>query len=135
MKVRILGCGTSTGVPKIGNDWGRCDPDEPRNRRLRSSILVESANQTLLVDCGPDLRQQPSGEALAARQRRDRERQVTVAHEREPVRLDRHRRTLGPVVLERQRGGLVERVVAVVGRDRGAHRRDPGQVVRPVGHQ
>ena len=31
MKVRILGCGTSTGVPKIGNDWGKCDPDEPRN--------------------------------------------------------------------------------------------------------
>jgi phosphoribosyl 1,2-cyclic phosphate phosphodiesterase len=58
MKLRILGCGTSTGVPKIGNDWGRCDPDEPRNRRLRSSILVESAGKRLLVDCGPDLRQQ-----------------------------------------------------------------------------
>lgn len=58
MKLRILGCGTSTGVPKIGNDWGRCDPNEPRNRRLRSSILLESAGQRLLVDCGPDLRQQ-----------------------------------------------------------------------------
>lgn len=58
MKVTILGCGTSTGVPKIGNDWGRCDPDEPRNRRTRSSILVESAGKRLLVDCGPDLRQQ-----------------------------------------------------------------------------
>jgi phosphoribosyl 1,2-cyclic phosphate phosphodiesterase len=58
MKLRILGCGTSTGVPKIGNDWGRCDPHEPRNRRLRSSILVESAGKRLLVDCGPDLRQQ-----------------------------------------------------------------------------
>ena len=58
MRVRILGCGTSTGVPKIGNDWGRCDPDEPRNRRMRSSILVESEGQRLLVDCGPDLRQQ-----------------------------------------------------------------------------
>ena len=31
VKVRILGCGTSTGVPKIGNDWGQCDPNEPRN--------------------------------------------------------------------------------------------------------
>ena len=58
MKLRILGCGTSTGVPKIGNDWGRCDPDEPRNYRLRSSILVESAGERVLVDCGPDLRQQ-----------------------------------------------------------------------------
>ena len=58
MKVRILGCGTSTGVPRIGNDWGRCDPDEPRNARLRSSILLESGGERLLVDCGPDLRQQ-----------------------------------------------------------------------------
>ena len=63
MKVRILGCGTSTGVPKIGNDWGKCDPDEPRNYRLRSSILVESGEVRVLVDCGPDLRQQ----LLAAR--------------------------------------------------------------------
>ena len=58
MKVRILGCGTSTGVPKIGNDWGRCDPEEPRNYRLRSSVLVESGDARVLVDCGPDLRQQ-----------------------------------------------------------------------------
>ena len=58
MKVRILGCGTSTGVPKIGNDWGQCDPNEPRNYRLRTSILVESAGERMLVDCGPDLRQQ-----------------------------------------------------------------------------
>ena len=58
MKVRILGCGTSTGVPKIGNEWGQCDPSEPRNSRLRSSILIESGGERLLVDCGPDLRQQ-----------------------------------------------------------------------------
>ncbi len=58
MKVRILGCGTSTGVPRIGNDWGKCDPDEPRNRRLRSSILVTSEGEPILVDCGPDLRAQ-----------------------------------------------------------------------------
>ena len=58
MRVRILGCGTSTGVPKIGNHWGECDPNEPRNRRLRSSILVTSAGERMLVDCGPDLRQQ-----------------------------------------------------------------------------
>jgi phosphoribosyl 1,2-cyclic phosphate phosphodiesterase len=58
VKLRILGCGTSTGVPKIGNDWGQCDPAEPRNYRLRSSILVESGGERVLVDCGPDLRQQ-----------------------------------------------------------------------------
>jgi phosphoribosyl 1,2-cyclic phosphate phosphodiesterase len=58
VKVRILGCGTSTGVPKIGNDWGQCDRNEPRNRRLRSSILVESGGTRMLVDCGPDLREQ-----------------------------------------------------------------------------
>ena len=58
MKVRILGCGTSTGVPKIGNEWGHCDPNEPRNQRLRTSILVESGGERMLVDCGPDLRQQ-----------------------------------------------------------------------------
>jgi phosphoribosyl 1,2-cyclic phosphate phosphodiesterase len=58
VRVRILGCGTSTGVPKIGNEWGQCDPAEPRNYRLRTSILVESAGERMLVDCGPDLRQQ-----------------------------------------------------------------------------
>lgn len=58
MKIRILGCGTSFGVPRIGPDWGECDPSQPRNRRLRSSILVESSGERLLVDCGPDLREQ-----------------------------------------------------------------------------
>lgn len=58
MKVRVLGCGTSSGVPRIGNDWGACDPTEPKNRRTRSSIVIESAKKRMLVDCGPDLRQQ-----------------------------------------------------------------------------
>jgi len=58
VKVRVLGCGTSTGVPKIGNDWGLCDPEEPRNARLRTSIIVESGDERMMVDCGPDLRQQ-----------------------------------------------------------------------------
>ncbi len=62
MKARILGCGTSSGVPRIGNDWGDCDPKEPRNRRTRSSILIQSGEAKLLVDCGPDLR----GQLLAA---------------------------------------------------------------------
>ena len=58
MRIRILGCGTSSGVPRIGNDWGDCDPAEPRNRRARASILVDSADERLLVDCGPDMREQ-----------------------------------------------------------------------------
>jgi phosphoribosyl 1,2-cyclic phosphate phosphodiesterase len=58
MKLRILGCGTSSGVPRIGNDWGACDPSEPKNRRRRVSILVENGNDRVLVDTGPDLREQ-----------------------------------------------------------------------------
>jgi phosphoribosyl 1,2-cyclic phosphate phosphodiesterase len=58
MKVRMLGSGTSSGVPRIGNDWGDCDPAEPRNRRTRVSILVETATTRILVDTGPDMREQ-----------------------------------------------------------------------------
>lgn len=63
MRVTLLGTGASAGVPVIGGpdghgDWGVCDPAEPRNRRSRSSIVVERAGGTLLVDTGPDLRAQ-----------------------------------------------------------------------------
>lgn len=58
MKVRILGSGTSSGVPRIGNDWGACDPAEPRNRRTRAAILVEHGATRILVDTGPDMRAQ-----------------------------------------------------------------------------
>jgi phosphoribosyl 1,2-cyclic phosphate phosphodiesterase len=58
LKLTVLGCGTSSGVPRIGPDWGACDPNEPRNRRTRASILVESATTRILVDTGPDLREQ-----------------------------------------------------------------------------
>jgi phosphoribosyl 1,2-cyclic phosphate phosphodiesterase len=58
MKVRILGSGTSSGVPRIGNDWGACDPNELRNRRTRVSILVETTTTRILVDTGPDMREQ-----------------------------------------------------------------------------
>jgi phosphoribosyl 1,2-cyclic phosphate phosphodiesterase len=58
MKVTVLGCGTSTGVPRIGNDWGDCDPNNPKNRRTRSAIIVEHDSFRVLVDTGPDLRQQ-----------------------------------------------------------------------------
>lgn len=55
----MLGSGTSTGVPRVGNDWGDCDPKEPRNRRTRVSIIVESDDGSrLLVDTSTDLRQQ-----------------------------------------------------------------------------
>ena len=59
MKVLILGSGTSTGVPRIGNDWGACDPAEPRNRRTRVSVLIESnEGKRLLIDTSTDLRHQ-----------------------------------------------------------------------------
>ena len=55
----MLGSGTSTGVPRIGEDWGECDPADPRNRRSRVSIIIESAEgKRLLVDTSPDLRHQ-----------------------------------------------------------------------------
>ncbi len=58
MKVTILGCGTSGGVPRIGGDWGACDPENAKNRRRRCSILVEQGDTILLVDTAPDLREQ-----------------------------------------------------------------------------
>ena len=62
MKVTILGCGGSGGVPMadgtMGGNWGVCDPANPKNRRRRVSILVESGNACVLVDASPDLRAQ-----------------------------------------------------------------------------
>ncbi len=63
LRVTLLGTGGSAGVPHIGGedgrgDWGACDPAEPRNRRTRTSILVEQAGRTLLVDTSPDMRTQ-----------------------------------------------------------------------------
>jgi phosphoribosyl 1,2-cyclic phosphate phosphodiesterase len=58
MKVTILGSGGSSGTPAIGKGWGKCDPENSRNSRLRPSILVENGNTCLLVDTSPDLRQQ-----------------------------------------------------------------------------
>jgi phosphoribosyl 1,2-cyclic phosphate phosphodiesterase len=67
LEVTILGSGSSTGVPRIGGpdgagDWGACDPDNPKNRRRRCSILVrrrgEGGDTTVLVDTSPDLREQ-----------------------------------------------------------------------------
>lgn len=58
MRARILGSGTSSGVPRIGNDWGACDPAEPRNRRTRASLLVDHDGTRILVDTSPDMREQ-----------------------------------------------------------------------------
>lgn len=58
MKVTILGCGGAGGVPLIGNEWGACDPADPRNNRTRVSVLIEEGGQTLLVDTSPDMREQ-----------------------------------------------------------------------------
>ncbi len=66
MKIRILGSGTSSGVPRLGNDWGRCDPAEPKNRRTRASVLVSTATTTVLVDTGPDMRAQLLAADVAA---------------------------------------------------------------------
>ncbi len=58
MKITVLGCGSSGGVPLIGDVWGACDPHNPRNRRTRVSIAVEEGDTTLMVDTSPDMRQQ-----------------------------------------------------------------------------
>ncbi|MDR0556045.1 MAG: MBL fold metallo-hydrolase [Holosporaceae bacterium] len=58
MKITILGCGSSGGVPVLRYGWGDCDPGNIKNRRSRSSILIEVGNTSLLVDTSPDLRQQ-----------------------------------------------------------------------------
>ena len=64
--VTILGCGSSGGVPRVGQGWGACDPDEPRNRRRRCSILVRKSSTAgttqVLIDTSPDLREQLLGE-------------------------------------------------------------------------
>ena len=54
----ILGCGTSSGVPSIAGGWGACDPGDPRNRRRRVSVLVQTADAAILIDTSPDLREQ-----------------------------------------------------------------------------
>ncbi|WP_448502140.1 MBL fold metallo-hydrolase [Sphingomonas sp.] len=66
MRIRLLGTGTSSGVPRIGNDWGACDPNEPRNRRLRVSALVETATTRILIDTGPDMRAQLNEAGVAS---------------------------------------------------------------------
>ena len=59
----LLGTGSSGGVPRVGGDWGACDPAEPKNRRTRCSALIERWNEAgeatrILIDTSPDLREQ-----------------------------------------------------------------------------
>jgi phosphoribosyl 1,2-cyclic phosphate phosphodiesterase len=63
LDLTILGCGSSAGVPRVGQGWGACDPDEPNNRRRRCSALLRktapSGGETVvLIDTSPDLRAQ-----------------------------------------------------------------------------
>ena len=63
VRVTMLGCGGSEGVPTPMGDWGKCDPDNPRNRRSRVSVRVDAedrtgALKTLVIDTSPDFRQQ-----------------------------------------------------------------------------
>jgi phosphoribosyl 1,2-cyclic phosphate phosphodiesterase len=69
MQFTILGCGSSGGVPRVGQGWGECDPRNPKNRRRRCSLLVERigphGRTTVLVDTSPDLREQLLGANIA----------------------------------------------------------------------
>lgn len=58
MKITILGSGTSTGVPEIGCRCEVCTSKDPRDNRLRTSVLVQTEQENILLDCGPDFRQQ-----------------------------------------------------------------------------
>jgi len=58
LKFTILGSGNSSGVPAIGNFWGDCDPADPRNRRTRCSLAVQSDETTIVVDTAPELSHQ-----------------------------------------------------------------------------
>ena len=58
MKVTVLGSGSSGGVPAVGTGWGACNPNNPKNYRMRPSILLDVADKRLLIDTSPDLRAQ-----------------------------------------------------------------------------
>jgi phosphoribosyl 1,2-cyclic phosphate phosphodiesterase len=66
MTLTILGCGSSSGVPRVGGDWGLCDPADPKNRRRRCSVMIErqgpQGTTRVLIDTSPDLREQMLGE-------------------------------------------------------------------------
>lgn len=57
-RLTILGSGAAPGVPSLGRGWGECNPDNPKNRRFRTSVYLEYNDVKLLIDTSPDLRQQ-----------------------------------------------------------------------------
>ena len=59
IKITVLGTGTSVGIPALGQlGWGKCDPSNPKNKRQRCAVLIQSKNTTILVDAGPDIKNQ-----------------------------------------------------------------------------
>ncbi len=62
LRFTILGCGSSGGVPRLGGNWGNCDPENPKNHRRRCSLLVEritdQGTTRVLIDTSPDMRAQ-----------------------------------------------------------------------------
>ncbi len=64
MKITILGCGTSTGVPMVGCDCRVCNSADPKDNRTRASILIETSGSRILVDTSPDLRLQSLREKI-----------------------------------------------------------------------
>ena len=79
MKIKFLGTGTSTGVPEIGCKCEVCTSDNIKDRRLRASVLIHTENKKILIDCGPDFRQQvmdeefsPMDGVLLTHERRER---------------------------------------------------------------
>lgn len=57
-RIVVMGCGGSGGVPYSGNFWGKCDPKNPKNHRTRPSILIEKNDTRVVIDTGPEFRQQ-----------------------------------------------------------------------------
>ena len=59
IKITVLGTGTSVGIPALGKlGWGNCDPSNPKNRRQRCSVLIQNEGTTIIVDAGPDIKNQ-----------------------------------------------------------------------------
>jgi phosphoribosyl 1,2-cyclic phosphate phosphodiesterase len=58
IKITVMGCGGSGGVPYAGNVWKNCDPNNPKNHRTRPSILIQQGDTNIVIDTGPDFRTQ-----------------------------------------------------------------------------
>ena len=59
IKITVLGTGTSVGIPALGQlGWGKCDPSNPKNKRQRCAVLIQSKKTTILIDAGPDIKNQ-----------------------------------------------------------------------------